>query len=210
MDRGIFITFEGIEGCGKSTQAKRVREFLIESGLEVVFTREPGGSCIGEQIRKILLDPANDAMVPMTELLLYEASRRQHMAEVIEPALRAGKVVICDRFYDASTAYQGYARGINVEDVERLNLIASGGKAPDLTIILDLPADIGLKRIGKNPDRIEGEGVEFHERVRGGYLKIAEREPDPVKVVDGSGTIEETFKKVWAPVENLLAHRKVR
>ena len=210
MDRGIFITFEGIEGCGKSTQAKRVRELLIESGLEVLFTREPGGSCIGEKIRDILLDPANEEMVPLTELLLYEASRHQHMAEVIEPALKAGKVVICDRFYDASTAYQGYARGIDVDDVERLNLIASGGKRPDLTIILDLPAEIGLKRIGKNPDRIEGEGVEFHERVRAGYLEIAAREPDRVKVVDGSGTIEETFMKVWAPVESLLAQRKVR
>jgi dTMP kinase len=210
LDKGIFITFEGIEGCGKSTQAKRVLESLIESGLEVVFTREPGGSCIGEQIRNILLDPANDAMVPLTELLLYEASRHQHMAEVIDPALEAGKVVICDRFYDASTAYQGHARGLNVEDVERLNLIASAGKRPDLTIILDLPAEIGLKRIGKNPDRIEGEGVEFHERVRAGYLKIAANEPDRVKVVDGSGTIEETFKRVWAPVESLLAQRKVR
>ena len=210
MDSGIFITFEGIEGCGKSTQARRVRESLIESGLEVVFTREPGGSCIGEKIRDILLDPENHAMVPLTELLLYEASRHQHMAEVIEPALEAGKVVICDRFYDASTAYQGYARGINVDDVERLNLIASAGKRPDLTIILDLPAEIGLKRIGKNPDRIEGEGVEFHERVRAGYLEIAAKEPDRVKVVDGSGTIEETFMKVWAPVESLLAQRKVR
>jgi dTMP kinase len=210
VNKGIFITFEGIEGCGKSTQAKRVREMLIESGLEVVYTREPGGSCIGEQIRDILLDPKNTAMVPLTELLLYEASRHQHMAEVINPALEAGKVVICDRFFDASTAYQGHARGLNVADVERLNLIASGGKRPDLTIILDLPAEIGLKRIGKNPDRIEGEGVEFHERVRAGYLKIAAREPDRVKVVDGSGTIDETFIKVWAPVESLLAQRKVR
>jgi dTMP kinase len=207
---GIFITFEGIEGCGKSTQAKRVREFLIGSGLEVVFTREPGGSCIGEKIRDILLDPENHTMIPLTELLLYEASRRQHMAEVIEPALEAGKVVICDRFYDASTAYQGYARGIDINDVERLNLIATGGKRPDLTIILDLPAGDGLKRIGRNPDRIEGEAVEFHERVRAGYLEIARREPERVKVVDGSGSIEQTFIKVRTPVENLLAERKVR
>lgn len=210
MDKGIFITFEGIEGCGKSTQAERLRDFLAESGLEVVLTREPGGSAIGEKIRTILLDPANEAMVPLTELLLYEASRRQHMAEVIEPALKAGKVVICDRFYDASTAYQGYARGIAVNDVERLNLIATGGKRPDVTIILDLPVEDGLKRIGRDLDRIEGEGVEFHERVRAGYLEIAAREPGRVKVVDGSGSIEATFIKVKAPVENLLAERKVR
>jgi len=210
VDKGIFITFEGIEGCGKSTQAERLRDFLAESGLEVVLTREPGGSAIGEKIRTILLDPANEAMVPLTELLLYEASRRQHMAEVIEPALKAGKVVICDRFYDASTAYQGYARGIAVNDVERLNLIATGGKRPDVTIILDLPVEDGLKRIGRDLDRIEGEGVEFHERVRAGYLEIAAREPGRVKVVDGSGSIEATFIKVKAPVENLLAERKVR
>ncbi len=210
MGEGIFITFEGIEGCGKSTQAERVRDFLIEKGFEVVLTREPGGSGIGEKIRDILLDPANQAMVPLTELLLYEASRHQHLVEVIEPALEAGKAVISDRFYDASTAYQGYARGLDINDVERLNLIATGGKRPDLTIILDLPVGDGLKRIGRNPDRIEGEAVEFHERVRAGYLEIAAREPERVKVVDGSGSIEETFAKVRAPVENLLAERKVR
>ena len=125
-------------------------------------------------------------------------------------ALEAGKLVICDRFYDASTAYQGYARGIDIDDVDRLNLIATGGKSPDLTIVLDLPVSDGLKRIGRNPDRIEGEAVEFHERVRAGYLDIARRKPERVMVVDGSGSIEQTFIKVRAPVENLLARRKVR
>jgi dTMP kinase len=207
---GIFITLEGIEGCGKSTQAGLLREFLAECGLEVVLTREPGGSAIGEKIRSILLDPDNTGMAPMTELLLYEASRRQHMQEVIGPALREGKAVLCDRFFDASTAYQGYGRGIDVDTVIYLNLVATGGRKPDLTIVLDLPVSVGLKRLGKNLDRIEREAVEFHERVRNGYLETARREPERIMVVDAGGSVEETFLKVKAPVESMLAERKAR
>jgi len=207
---GVFITLEGIEGCGKSTQAGLVERFLTDSGVGVVLTREPGGSAIGEKVRQILLDPGNLDMFPMTELLLYEASRSQHVEEVIRPALDSGKAVVCDRFYDASTAYQGFARGIGWEKVDRLNLVATGGRKPDLTIVLDLPVMSGLKRLGKNLDRIEGETVEFHEKVRKGYIKIAEREPERVKVVDASGSIEQTFAKVRKLVESLLAERKVR
>jgi len=207
---GIFITLEGIEGSGKSTQAELLKEFLVGIGFKVVLTREPGGSPIGEKVRGILLDRSNCGMEPMTELLLYEASRYQHVTEVIRPALEQGKVVICDRFFDASTAYQGYGRGIEIDTVNRLNLIATNGLKADLTIVLDLPVEIGLKRIGSQLDRIEGERAEFHERVRRGYLEIAEDEPERVKVVDGSGSIEDTFARVRSIVERFLSLRKAR
>jgi dTMP kinase len=203
VDRSVFITFEGIEGCGKSTQAGLLRELLEGRGLSVLVTREPGGSPIGEQIRHILLDPGNHGMVALAELLLYEASRCQHVEAVIKPALDAGKVVICDRFFDASTAYQGYARGLDIAMVGRLNLVATGGRKPDLTIVLDLPVDMGLMRLGRNLDRIESEAVEFHERVRQGYLKIAENEPGRVKVVNAGGTIDDTFLEVKRLIDRL-------
>jgi dTMP kinase len=205
---GIFITLEGIEGSGKSTQAARLRDYLTGRGLDVVVTREPGGSPIAEKIRKILLDPSNKKMVPLAELFLYEASRTQHMAEIIAPALKAGKCVICDRFFDASTAYQGKARGIDTGAVERLNLLATGGIKPDLTIVLDLPADVGLGRLGRSLDRLESESLEFHRRVREGYLEIAREDPGRVKVVDGSGSIDDISLKIQRLVETWLASRK--
>jgi dTMP kinase len=206
----VFITFEGIEGCGKSTQARLLKAFLERRGFDVLVTREPGGSPIGEQIRQILLDPVNSGMVPLAELLLYEASRCQHVEAVIKPALEEGRAVICDRFFDASTAYQGYARGLGIRMVGELNLVATGGRKPDLTIVLDLPVDVGLRRLGKNLDRIEREAVEFHERVRQGYLRIAEEEPDRVKVVNAAATIDDTFVEVRNLVEQLISPGKVR
>ena len=210
MAEGAFITFEGIEGSGKSTQAGLLQTFLKEQGLEVLVTREPGGSPIGEQIRHILLDPGNHGMVPLAELLLYEASRCQHVEAVIRPALQAGKMVICDRFFDASTAYQGYARGLDIKMVGDLNLVATGGRKPDLTIVLDLPVDVGLRRLGRELDRIEREAVAFHERVRQGYLRIAADEPERVKVVDAARRVDDTFHDVRELVEKLIAPRKVR
>ncbi|MFH1312716.1 MAG: dTMP kinase [Candidatus Eisenbacteria bacterium] len=210
MGTGIFITLEGIEGSGKTTQVELLKDLLTASGFEVLLTREPGGSPIGEKIRHILLDTANAAMEPLTELFLYEASRTQHVEEVIGPALKAGKAVLCDRFYDASTAYQGYARGIGAPTVADLNLVATAGKKPDLTIVLDLPVSVGLKRLGQNLDRIEGETTAFHEKVRKGYLEIAKAEPERVKVVDASGPPEEIFAKVKTIVEDLLPLKKAR
>jgi dTMP kinase len=207
---GIFITLEGIEGSGKTTQIELLKELLTANGFEVLLTREPGGSPIGEKIRHILLDTANAAMEPLTELFLYEASRTQHVEEVIGPALKAGKAVLCDRFYDASTAYQGYARGIGAASVADLNLVATGGQKPDLTIVLDLPVSDGLRRLGQSLDRIEGEEATFHEKVRRGYLEIAKTEPARVKVVDASGSPEATFAKVKTIVENLLPLKKAR
>jgi dTMP kinase len=207
---GIFITLEGIEGSGKTTQAELLKDLLTRRGHKVLITREPGGSSIGEKIRKILLDTSNKGMEPLTELLLYEASRYQHVREVIEPALAAGNVVICDRFYDASTAYQGFGRGIDIETVKHLNMVATGGRSADLTIVLDLPVDRGLTRLGQNLDRIEAETVEFHERVRQGYLEVAATEPDRVRVVDATGPAEGVFDKVKSIVDDRLPLKEAR
>jgi dTMP kinase len=210
MKPGLFITLEGIEGCGKSTQVGLLRVHLAETGFEVVVTREPGGTFIGEKIRHILLDTTNAGMEPMTELLLYEASRSQHVEEKIRPAIEAGKCVISDRFYDASTAYQGFARGIGAPKVMDLNLVATGGKKPDLTIVLDLPVATGLRRLGQDLDRIEGETVEFHERVRKAYIEIAKIEPERVKIVDATGSVEGTFAEIAAHVDDLISRKKAR
>lgn len=208
--RGIFITLEGMEGSGKTTQAELLRDLLVRNGHKVVVTREPGGSPIGEKIREILLDRSNKEMAALTELLLYEASRCQHVYEVIRPALEAGKVVICDRFYDASTAYQGYARGIDIETVKNLNLVATEGQKADLTIVLDLPVADGLRRLGQNLDRIEGETIEFHEKVRQGYLDLARSEPGRFMVIDATGSVESTFDKVKTIVEKIIPLKKGR
>lgn len=205
MRSSIFITFEGIEGSGKTTQAKLLKDFLETQGHEVVLTREPGGPPISEKIRGILLDNANPEMEAMTELLLYEASRYQHVKEVIRPALANGKMVICDRFADASTAYQGYGRGIDIKKVESLNFIATEGILPDLTFLLDVPCELGLRRLGRTPDRIETETIEFHERVRGGYLEIARSEPERIKVVDGLQSIDRIFESIKALVGEVIS-----
>jgi dTMP kinase len=206
--RGFFITLEGIEGSGKTTQALFLKELLRAKGMEVVVTREPGGPPIAEKIRDILLDPANKQMVPLTELFLYEASRAQHVAEIILPALDAGKAVICDRFFDASTAYQGSARGLDLAAVRQLNLLATGGLKPDLTLVLDLPVEVGLRRLGRRPDRIESEALEFHERVRQGYLAVASLEEFRIKVIDAAGSIGDISIKVKDAVEAWLSARK--
>ncbi|MGQ9604072.1 MAG: dTMP kinase [bacterium] len=205
MRSSIFITFEGIEGSGKTTQAKLLKDFLKSQGHEVVLTREPGGPPISERIRGILLDNANPEMEAMTELLLYEASRYQHVKEVIRPALANGKMVICDRFADASTAYQGYGRGIDIKKVESLNFIATEGILPDLTFLLDVPCELGLRRLGRNPDRIESETIEFHERVRRGYLEIARSEPERIKVVDGLQSVDRIFESIKALVSEVIS-----
>jgi dTMP kinase len=210
LAKGIFITLEGIEGSGKTTQAELLRDLLLANGHKVVITREPGGSPIGEKIRDILLDVSHIEMAALTELLLYEASRCQHVYQTIKPALDEGKVVICDRFYDASTAYQGYGRGLDIEMVKNLNLVATEGQKADLTIVLDLPVAEGLRRLGQNLDRIEAETVGFHEKVRQGYLDLARSEPDRVKVIDASGSVEETFEKVRAIIESIIPLKKGR
>lgn len=189
---GLFITFEGIEGCGKSTQAARLADALEALGRKVLRTRQPGGSAIGQKIREILLDRANASLTALAELLLYEADRAQHVSEVIGPALDRGEIVISDRYADATTAYQGAARGLDPRTVAELNRIATGGLVPERTFVLDLAPDVALARAKARgaPDRLEAEGLAFHQRVRDGYLAIAKAEPARVRIVDASRSVE--------------------
>ena len=191
--KGKFISFEGIEGTGKSTQAKLLQQGLLGLGYEVILTEEPGGTLISLRIREILLSVDHTNMKPLTELLLYNAARAQHIEEVILPALNRGAVVITDRFTDSTFAYQGYGRGIDLKLLESIDRIATNGLRPDMTMLLDLDVETGLKRnrrINKT-DRLELEDVEFHERVRKGYHELAAKEPERIKVLDASVGIEE-------------------
>ncbi len=199
LKKGIFISFEGIEGTGKTTQARLLSERLVEKGYEVILTQEPGGTVIGNRIREILLLPEHKEMSYMTELLLYNAARAQHLSEKIIPALNQGKVVITDRFTDSTVAYQGYGRGIDIQLIMSINNIATGGIKPHLTILFDLDVEVGLKRNrGINKvDRLELEDIEFHKKVREGYLKIAEAEPDRIKTVDTSLPLKDVSENVW-------------
>ncbi len=210
--QGKLITFEGIDNSGKSTQAKRLAAYLKRRGHEVLLVREPGGTKISEKIRKILLSAKNDKMSAQTELLLYEAARAQLVEEVILPALRRGMTVICDRFFDSTTAYQAYARGLDLNLVQRLNRLAAGGSIPNLTIVIDLPPQVALKRIKNNrkkPDRLEKEKLRFHKRVRHGYLAIAKKQPARVKVIDGQKEIKKVWKKVKLVADKFLKKDEV-
>lgn len=200
--RGAFITFEGGEGGGKSTQISRLHDYLIEQGHTVIVTREPGGTPIAERVRDLLLDPHNDAFVSMAELLLYEAARAQHVGELILPALESGTIVLCDRFYDSTTAYQGTGRFVAPADVDTLNQLASQGLQPDITILLDLPPEIGLERAmgDGSGDRIEKESLEFHERVRAGFLALAEAHPERIHVMDALQSMDEVTEAIQAVV----------
>ncbi len=204
-EKGLFVTFEGIEGCGKSTQSKLLRDYLESNGLDVLLTREPGGPRISEKIRQLLLDPENTEMLPETELLLYMASRSQHTGEWIIPALKRGKVVISDRYYDSSIAYQGAARQLDMKQIDNITLFATYSLKPDITFLIDLSPDSGLCRIKPEvADRIEKESIEFHKRVRKGFLDVAKREPDRFCIVDGCGTIEEIHIEIVKKMDILL------
>ncbi|NTW28699.1 MAG: dTMP kinase [Coriobacteriia bacterium] len=186
--RGAFITFEGGEGSGKSTQLRRIASRLVNAGLAVRVVREPGGTAVGEAVRGILLDPDSSGLDGLAELMLYEASRAQLVCEVIETALAAGEIVLCDRFCDSTTAYQGFGRGLSLDHIASLNAIATDGLVPDRTVLLDIDPEIGLARAtALGADRLEGEDLAFHRRVREGFLRVAVAEPDRVRVVDASG-----------------------
>jgi len=215
--RGALITFEGGEGSGKSTQLSLLAERLRAAGVAVRALREPGGTAVGEAVRAILLDPEHESLHRSTELLLYEAARAQLVADIVRPALAAGEVVLCDRFYDSTTAYQGYGRELALETVQVLNHLATDGLRPDRTLLLDVPPLVGLNRYeGEKKgmperqmsffsDRMERQDIAFHERVRTGFLAIAAAEPDRIRVVDASGTPEQVAAKVADALSDLPA-----
>ncbi len=198
--RGIFITFEGPEGSGKTTHSKLLCEFLRKNGYKVLHTREPGGTLVSEKIRKILLDPKNKGMDVACEMLLYMAARAQIVKQKILPALEQGKIVVCDRFTDATLAYQGYAGGMDLKVIENIAGIVTKGLRPDITFLLDIDARAGLLRAGRSKDRMERKSILYHNKVRNGYLSIAKKEPKRVKVLSSRGEItltqEETRKAV--------------
>lgn len=202
--RGLFITVEGIDGCGKSTQATLIAAALEAAGHDVLRLREPGGVKISEQIRAILLDPANAEMGDVCELLLYEAARAQLVHQVIRPALAAGKTVVCDRFYDSTTAYQAFADGLDRNMVSQANELAVDGCRPDLTLVFDLPVEDALRRRSgrEAEDRLELKGLEFQERVAAGFRAVAADEPDRVKLIDAGESIAEVFSGVAAELRS--------
>jgi dTMP kinase len=208
-----FITFEGIEGCGKTTQMKILSEHLAEKGFPVVITREPGGCPISLKIRDILLDAVNSNMVPLAELFLYAAARAQHVAEIIHPALDSGKIVLCDRFTDATTAYQGFGRELDLTLIEELNRLATGRLQPDVTILIDCPVEIGLGRAlsridataGAREERFELESFQFHRKVRAGYLRLAAENPQRFIVIDGNRSMEDVEAAVREAVLSRLS-----
>jgi dTMP kinase len=217
MKRGIFITFEGTEGSGKSTQMRLLVERLRATGCEVVENQEPGGTSIGKQIRRILLDPANSEIAPMAELLLMFASRAQAAAEVIVPALHRGAIVVSDRFTDSTLAYQGCARGIGFETVCAAHKLAVGSLLPDLTICIDIDIETGLARAhwrnarksnhapeSASEARIDQQSLEFHRRVGVGYREIAALEPERFRLVNGDGSVEAVAERVWNEVRPIL------
>ena len=207
MENGTLISFEGPEGAGKSSILEAILPLLEEKGIPYITTREPGGVDIGEKIRQVILDPDHTSMDAKTELLLYIASRRQHLVERVLPALAAGKVVLMDRFIDSSVAYQGYGRGLSVEDIEWLNQFATDGLKPDLTLYFDLDVEEGLARIARNQERevnrLDLEGLELHYKVRKGYLALAEKEPERIVKIDAS----QSFEAVLADVLTILEKR---
>jgi len=203
MKRGRFVSFEGIEGCGKTTQIAVLSKLLTERGVAHSVTREPGGTAVGEGIRRILLNSETIHLTPAAELLLFYASRSQNILEKIEPALAQGEFVICDRFYHASMAYQGYGRGISVDFIDRLTDLVCGTCRPDVTILLDIDPESGLRRArARNSNsaidegRFEAEDVVFFTRIRDGYLELARREPERVRVIDARRTIEDVHSDI--------------
>ena len=208
----LFITFEGVEGSGKTTQIRRLKTYLNRKGIPCVVTREPGGTSIGDQVRKILLNPNHKDLDPLAELFLYEAARAQHIKEFIKPLLRKKGVILCDRFADASIAYQGCGRRLGVRVVERLNRMATGGLRPDVTFLLDCPTDVGLKRAIRRNEvlkqekegRFEREKIQFHNRVRKGYLALAGKEPRRVKVIDTRKGEDKVFEEIRRIIDKII------
>ncbi len=215
----MFISFEGIEGCGKTTQVELLAEFLSKRGIPYLVTREPGGTQLGKLIRQILLDPAHSEMEPLTELFLYAADRAQHIAQVIRPTLKASRWLICDRFGDATTVYQGYGRDQDLAFIQQLNEMATQGLWPNLSLLLDCPVEIGLDRarqrimetdVEGREDRFEQQGIAFHQKVREGYLELAAQNPERFRVLDGTLAQEQLHQEIIALLEPYLTEPALR
>lgn len=208
VNSGIFITLEGPEGAGKTTIAQRIMENLKQEGYLVIYTREPGGVSISEQIRQVLLNKQNTEMDIRTEALLYAAARRQHLVEKVIPALETGTIVLCDRFIDSSLAYQGYARGLGIEEVYKINEFAANGTMPDLTLYFDISPEIGLRRIQQNKERevnrLDLETLDFHQKVREGYWQLLERFSERIVKINAEQPIELVFQDSWKTVLTII------
>lgn len=205
--KGLFITFEGLDGCGKTTQIELLKKRLEHMGYRVVLTREPGGTKVSEQIREIILDVDNDGMSCVCEMMLYAAARAQLVKDVICPALENGAIVLCDRFIDSSYVYQGIARGIGIDVVKKINEVALSGVYPDATVFFDISPEESKKRRLGDDDRIEREKMEFHQKVYGGYLDIVRMFPDRIRSIDASANVEEVEDRVFECIKKLLEER---
>ena len=203
MNKGLFITFEGADGCGKTTQLNLLREYLINKNFDVLVTREPGAKGLGEKLRDILLNYDGEVS-NRCESFLFLADRAQHIDTIVKPALANGQIILCDRHTDSTVAYQGYGRGIDIEQINKLNEIATDGLKPDLTFVFDIDIETSMSRVGTEKDRMESAGNDFFNRVRNGYLEIAKNEPQRVKVIDATRSIDEVFDSVLKEF-NILA-----
>lgn len=203
MSRGLFITFEGADGCGKTTQLNLLKDYLEEKGFEVVVTREPGGKGLGEKVREILLNYDGEVS-NRCESFLFLADRAQNIDIIVNPAIEQGKIVLCDRHTDSTVAYQGYGRGLDLVEINTLNNLATGNKKPDLTLVFDVDIETSMKRVGNEKDRMESAGMEFFNRVRNGYLEIAKQELNRIKVIDATKQIPDVHNDVVKVIENIL------
>ena len=204
MEKGLFITLEGADGSGKTTQLNKIVEYFNAKKISYIITREPGSTELGKKVREILLN--HDGVVDSTcEMFLYLADRAQHITTVVNPSLAEGKIVLCDRHTDSTVAYQGYARGLDIERINYLNNIATQGRKPDLTLLFDVETSVAMTRVGNRAekDRLESEGAAFHSKVREGYLKIAEQEPERVKVINSNLSVEDVWAQVFEILEKL-------
>ena len=199
MKKGLFITFEGADGCGKTTQLNLLAEYLKKQGYDVVVTREPGAKGLGEKIREFLLN-YDGVVSDRCEAFLFLADRAQNIDVIVNPAVSEGKIVLCDRHIDSTLAYQGYGRGQDIERINNLNNIATNGRKPDLTFVFDIDVETSQKRVGSNKDRMERAGIDFHNRVRNGYLELAKNEPERIRVIDATKSIED----IQFEVRNIL------
>ena len=203
MNKGLFITFEGVDGCGKTTQMDLLAKYLQTQGYEVVITREPGAKGLGEKIREILLHYDGEVS-SKAESFLFLADRAQHIDKIVNPAIENGKIVLCDRHTDSTIAYQGYGRGVNIDKLRMLNNLATGDRKPDITFVFDIDIETSMSRVGQEKDRMESSGVEFFNNVRKGFLEIAKQEPERVKVISSDKSIDEIHREVLEYIQTKI------